>query len=265
MELRKAHTDMSNCWSEKNLDEFLPKIRRILDKKDEQEIKDCLVKYTETIELIHARYPNMGHVRADWALAMALSPDWYGEALSTRLQNAMLVSALLLTVTASIFIAPPLSDNTSTSFRVLIYVTGACNMFFILSIMTGIFFIENAMSRAYGESERFTLIIKFYTYKDISQIFMAIGSALFPIILAIPMWDLYLDIDANILIIFTVIYVLATIYIMIRTSMEASKEQARRLSLFSILLEPETSRLQLCYYPPDATMKPDDFKAMYQL
>ena len=266
MEMQKnTPTDTCSCWSESKIKEFLPKARRILDRKDEQEIKDCLVRYAEMIELIHSRYPTMGPARAEWALAMALSPDWYGEGLTTRLQNSMLVSALLLTVTAVIFIEPPLEDPMSASYRVLIYVTGVCNMLFIMSIMTGIFFIENSMSRAYGDSERFALMMKFYTYKDISQIFMSIGSALFPVILAIPMWELYVDVDANILVAFTSLYVVATIYVMLRTTAEAAKEQARRLAMFQALIDPITSQLLPCYYPTDADMSVEEFKAMYAM
>ena len=114
---------------------------------------------------------------------------------------------LLLTVTATIFVEPPLEKNNKTSFHVL------CNMIFIMSIMTGIFFIENAMSRAYSHSDRFVLIIKYFIYKTVSQYFMCIGSALFPIVLAIPMWELYIDIDANILIAFTMTYIVVGCYI----------------------------------------------------
>jgi hypothetical protein len=247
-------------WSKQNLS----KLRRILDKTDEEELKDSLVKYAETVELLNARYPAMGFAeRVDWAMAMALSPEWYGEGLTTRLQNAMLVSALLLTVTAAIFIEPPIEDNTSNSYRCLIYVTGVANMLFIMSIMLGVFYIENAMSRAYGQSERFVLIIKYYAYKNISQTFMAIGSALFPIILAIPMWELYKNVDAGLLYAFTAAYVLATLFVMVQTTIGAKVEQDRRVALFSTLLDPKTCRLLPEYYPPDADMQPEDFQGMY--
>lgn len=258
-------SDLGSAWRESNVTETLPKLRRILDKTDEKEIKDSLVKYAETIELIHSRYPNMGHERADWALAMALSPEWYGEALTTRLQNSMLVSALLLTVTASVFMEPPLDNKESDSYRCFVYVTGICNMFFIISIMVGIFYIENAMNRAYTPSERFVLIIKFYSYKDISQVFMSIGSALFPIVLAIPMWELFVDVDANILVAFTACYVVATIYVMTRTTIAAKAEQTRRLGMFLALTDQATSRLLPCYYPPDADMTPADYAEMYKM
>lgn len=252
-----------NCWSQVGNTVFQGKMRRIFDRTDLTEIKGCIIKYSETLELVNCRYPNMGPARSDWALAMALAPEWYGDELTTRLQNSMVVSALLLTVTAAIFIDPPLDNKEAIAFRCLIYVTGACNMLFIMSIMTGIFFIENAMSRAYGQSERFCLIIKFYFYKDIAQIFMAIGSALFPIILAIPMWEKFKMVDANILIAFTIFYVLATLFVMIQTSLAAQTEQFHRLGMFLDLVDKSTGRVLPCYYPDNADMQPDDYKAMY--
>jgi hypothetical protein len=257
----KASEEEKN-WSKQNMSKF----RRILDKTDEQEVKDSLVKYAETVELLNIRYPAMGFAeRVDWAMAMALSPEWYGEGLTTRLQNAMLVSALLLTVTSTIFISPPISDNSTNSYRCLIYVTGIANMLFIMSIMLGVFYIENAMSRAYGQSERFVLIIKYYAYKNISQTFMAIGSALFPIILAIPMWEQYKNVDAGILYVFTSLYVLATMFVMIQTTIGAKIEQDRRVAMFSTLLDPKTCRLLPEYYPPEADLQPEDFAAMYSM
>jgi hypothetical protein len=257
----KASEEEKN-WSKQNLS----KLRRILDKTDEKELKESLIKYTETVELLTIRYPAMGFAeKVDWSMAMALSPEWYGDGLNNRLQNAMLVSALLLTVTSTIFISPPLSDNTSNTYRCLIYVTGICNMLFIMSIMLGVFYIENAMSRAYGQSERFVLIIKYYSYKNLSQIFMSIGSALFPIILAIPMWEQYMNVDAGLLYVFTVAYVLATMFIMVQTTIGAKVEQDRRLAMFCTLLDPKTCHLLPEYYPPDADMQPEDFREMYAM
>jgi hypothetical protein len=254
-----------NRWEGGDTKAFHARLRRVFDRSDLEEIKKCLLKYAETVELIHCRYPDMGPIRADWALAMAMAPEWYGDDLSNRIQNSMLVSALLLTVTASIFISPPLEDSESAVFRWLVYVTGACNMLFIMSIMLGVFFIENSMSRAYGESEKFVLIIKFYAYKNASQSMMAIGSALFPILLAIPMWETFKQIDASVLSAVTLAYVVITVYVMIRTSIAARVEQSRRVLMFSSLIDPITSRLLPAFYPPDADMQPVDYAAMYRL
>lgn len=243
----------------------LKKLRKLLDKKDEEEIKQALITYSETIELIYCRYPNFGTASANWALAMAMSPEWYGEALSNRLQNSMLVSALLLTVTAAYFLEPPetIHPKDSAAFRGFIYLTGFSNMLFLLSIVFGIFFIENAMSRTYGQSERFILIIKFFVFKNLTQIFMAIGSALFPVCLAIPMWKSFLQLDAYVLLVFTIIYIVAVVGNMTHSSMIAGNEQSRRLKLLEEFIDPSTCRLKPEYYPGDADMQPEDFREMY--
>jgi hypothetical protein len=256
-------------WSQKDGEEltaFHAKMRRIFDRTDLEEIKKCLVVYADTMELIYARMPEMpAAVKKDWATANAMSPDWFSDALSNRLQNAMLVSALLLTVTAGMFYDPPTDNNQSMDFRCLVYLTGACNMFFILSIMMGIFFIENAMSRAYGNSERFYLIMKYYIYKDLSQVFMAIGSALFPILLSIPTWQKYMQVDANILMAITVLYIIVIILVMAKTTMSAAREQARRGKMVDTIVDPATSRLLPGFFPDNEDMQPEDFAAMYQV
>lgn len=245
----------------------LKKLRKLLNMKDESEIKEALLTYSETIEIIHSRFPNYGPSRADWAFAMAMSPEWYGDKLTERLQNSMLLSALLLTVTAAYFLEPPetILPKDSAAFRGFIYMTGFCNLLYLLSIVFGIFFIENAMSRAYGASERFALIMKFYIFKDLTQIFMAIGSALFPVCLAIPMWKSYLQIDAYILLIFTIIYLVAVVLNMAYTSKIASNEQHRRVQMLQEFIDPETSRLKPEYYPNDADFTPEDYREMYTL
>ena len=254
-----------SCWMETNKDcDYLRKLRRATNISHEGEIKVALIKYAKTIELIISRYPNMGKERADWALAMALSPEWYGDVLTDRLHNSMLVSALLLTVTAAYFTHPPLTNVDSYAYTTFIYVTGICTMCFMLSIVFGIFFIENAKSRAYTQNERFVLIIQFYIYKDLCQILMAFGSILFPIVLVIPGWQAYLPLDAVILFFVVIFYAALSAYIMLSTTLAAKAEQTRRLNLFLTLTDPKDCRLLPYYYPPDADMQLEDLKIMYK-
>lgn len=240
-------------------------LRRILDMKEEDKINDALMTYSEIVEVIHAYWPNWGPSRAEWALAMAMSPEWYGDDLSSRLQNSMLVSALLLTITATYFVEPPeqLGDRDSHVFRGFIWVCGLCNMFYILSIVCGIFFIENAMSRTYGQSERFYLIMKYFEIKNLAQYFSGIGNVLFPIVLALPMQKTFLDVDAYLLWAFTGVYAFITLVIMIITTLAALKEQSKRLERLHEIIDMETSRLKPEYYPKDAIMSIEEFQAMY--
>lgn len=178
----------------------------------------------------------------------------------------MLVSALLLTITAAYFVEPPevLQPKDSTSFRAFIWICGICNVLFTLSIVSGIYYIENAMSRAYGQSERFYLIMKFFEIKNVSQIFGAIGNMLFPIVIALPMQQTLLDIDAYCLWGLTAFYVIFGLYVMILTTSAAAKEQARRLARLSTIIDPQTSYLKPEYYPADAAMTIQDYEAMYR-
>jgi len=92
-----------------------------------------------------------------------MAPDWFGEALSTRINNTMLVSALLITVTTALLLYPPQyalpngdddSPEDITSLRAFMYICSICNLMFIVSIVMGVAFVENAMSRAYTEADK---------------------------------------------------------------------------------------------------------------
>lgn len=129
------NTDASNLADSQYSSEVLADLRKALDKCSLEALKNALVLYTETIELINSRFEKTmsRDDRANWALAMAMNPEWYGSAFSDRLQNTMLVSALLITVTASLFLSPPDSlpeDGVSTG--IFFFVTGTCNIFFHL-------------------------------------------------------------------------------------------------------------------------------------
>ncbi len=161
-------------------------LNRLFDTECSNEMIEKCEIYVSITELIVNRFPDMPkRLVIDWALAYAMSKgDWYGESLSTRMQNSMVVSALLLTVTASFFVSPPdLSDSYK---RVFSYFCGISSLLFMISIIFGILFIENAMSRAFGKSDRFVLIMKQYSYVTISQACSYIGALMFPIILMIP-------------------------------------------------------------------------------
>ena len=77
------------------------------------------------------------------------------------------------------------------------------------------------------------------------------------------MWEKFKQIDANVLIAFSVFYVLATLYVMLRTTLEAQKEQFRRLGMFMELVDKTDGRVLPCFYPDDAELQPEDFKAMF--
>lgn len=221
-------------------------LRKCLDLYDPNEIHAALVTYSRTIELIIAEHPKMPvSVKKDWAIANALSPDWFGDALTTRIQNTMLVSALLLTVTSVSFMDPIGSGGTNLAagYRVACYINGICSAFFLLSIFLGICFIENAMSRAYCWSDRFSLIITHYAVKDVSQICAALGTILFPVTLLCPMNQNYVVADATFMYVAYATYTLAVIYVQIKTMTDAAAKQLIRTRRLDAITDPKTGRL----------------------
>jgi hypothetical protein len=148
--------DEKEKWFEGNNSKNLMILRRGLDLYNKDEINKVLMDYTRTVELIIAEFPKMRvESRKDWAIANARSPDWFGDALATRVQNAMLVAALLLTVTASSFLSPVGENEFTARFRITCYLNAICSALFLISIFLGICFVENGMSRAYCWSDRF--------------------------------------------------------------------------------------------------------------
>ena len=89
--------------------EKLVVLSRAFDCHDEKELVERVEMYVSIVEQLKEQgvVTNKRDI-IDWAVAYAFTEgEWYGDKLTTRLQNAMIVSALLLTVTATFFISPP--------------------------------------------------------------------------------------------------------------------------------------------------------------
>ena len=237
-------------WYEGNEQDLLL-LRQCLDIYNKDEINAALFAYTKTIELVSSEFPNMDVVqRQDWAIANALSPDWFNSSLTTRIQNSMLISALLLTVTAASFLNPVGSDNTDITFRVNCYLNGICCALFLASIFIGVCFIENAMNRAYCWSDRFILIMKFYFLKDLSQIFASGGTIIFPIALLIPMNNTYMDDDCiAFYVIFGVLGSIIIFYLFMSVRAAAAAQNVRTKRLGKIT-DSSSGRLLPRFLPP---------------
>ena len=294
--------EICNTWDESKL----MQIRKVLHVYDEGDIDTALIKYAEMVEMFSAAFPAW-EVRtvADWSIAVALAPDWFGEGLSTRINNTMLVSALLITVTTALLLYPPqyalpdgLTDDdiaySQSNLRGFFYICSLANLLFIISIIFGVAFVENAMSRAYTEADKMYLIAKNYhilvqlhTYthtllhpphkhcgtlisplisfvlQNISQTTSTIGAFLFVIVLIIPTFKVFNYVDASVAAAVTIflLVILIVAYVLINT--DASKCQATKLNHFLELVNAETGRLLPEYYPPMAPVTPNYFKLMY--
>jgi hypothetical protein len=228
----------------------LATLRKCFDLTDEKEIKDACEIYAKTIEGFRA-YGKKGMTKSqyvDWALPAAISPEWYNDSLSIRLNNAMLVSALLVTVTAANLVSPPGLDIESTGYRAFMYLNAVTTYLFLFSIILGIFFIENALSRSYGKIERLFLVQQFYAYKDASQIFMALGATIFPFCFSSTLWSMATKSDAAIIFIFAIFYVMVVIMMLIHTYRGANAWLERRLRMVMVLTD-DRGHLQAEYQP----------------
>lgn len=255
-------------WEERHL----LQLRKILHVYDEETINGILIKYAEMVEMFEAAFPKWTkEQKIDWSIAVAMAPDWFGEKLTTRINNTMLVSALLITVTTALLLYPPQyalpydDDDVSMgqkNLRWFFYLCSFCNILFVFSIITGIAFVENAVSRAYTESDKMVLIAKNYYVLMLSQITSNIGAFLFLIVLIIPTFKVYNYDDAAVGTTITVLLLLVMLLLTIFTNKDAGKSQSSKVEHFVELVGPD-ARLLAEYYPPTADVKPAYFKMMY--
>ena len=137
------------------------------------------------IDLVEEHFPNMSaHSKADWAINITLAPEFFCDPLKDRTNNIILVSALLLTISApSLFSPPQFQWETfdefmidEAPFRVYTYFMALATLCFLLSIFSGVAFIDNAMSRAYTQKGRVQLIIRSYWIREVSVWGLSIGA-----------------------------------------------------------------------------------------
>lgn len=179
----------------------------------------------------------------------------------------MLISALLITVSAALFFVPPHRDfmedvpNDSPNLRAFFYLTGLSSFLFMVSIVTGVCFVENALSRAYCEADKFVLIVEQYAYKNISQVTSIVGAIIFVISLFFPMWKTYSYDDSWIMTLFGIACVLFLAYTQISTANHASIEQSGRMKKFMLLVD-DNGRL-LPEYFPEGEFSQEDYSALF--
>lgn len=236
-------------------DEKMALLARAFDCDDDEDLLERVEMYVAIVEQLRAQTAVQAKRDViDWAVAYAFTKgEWYGETLSTRLQNAMIVSALLLTVTASFFISPP--ELSEVSQRIFSYACGVSSLFFMFSIVFGIQFIENAMSRCYTESDRFNLIVKQYKFMNLSQVFSYIGGLSFPIFLIIPVYSNYVKTDAIILYVIMILGFLVLLAIQLLTQSQGGASQQDRIDVMQNLCD-DNGQLHVDFYPKKAKWQP---------
>mmetsp|Transcript_4713 Transcript_4713/g.7165 ORF Transcript_4713/g.7165 Transcript_4713/m.7165 type:complete len:158 (+) Transcript_4713:384-857(+) len=139
--------------------------------------------------------------------------------------------------------------KTNYGLRVYFFVNGIANLLFIISIISGVCFVENAMSRAYCEYDKFILIIDMYSYKNLSQYTAIIGAFFFVASLFLSIWKTYYQLDC---IVYTVIGAVSMIYLLyiqlLSINLAAIRQQVR-LNEFKKLVVQDTGCLKKEYNP----------------
>ncbi len=120
------------------------------------EVANIIVKYNKVYSLYVDRFSQMPMMaRLDWAVNIVLRPAFFDEDLISRINNTMLVSALLVSISGSNFISPPYQEMHEDNYRGYSYILFIATIFFLLSIFLGVFFVDN-MSRAYNDKDRYS-------------------------------------------------------------------------------------------------------------
>jgi len=180
----------------------------------------------------------------------------------------VLISALLITVSAALYFTPPqldIVDGVSVSsynLRAMYYLTSFADLFFMISIICGVCFIENALSRAYCDADKFVLIIDQYFYKNASQLSSILGALLFMVSLFVPMWLSYSTDDCFVMTVVGVLTFMWVISVQIVTSREASEQQDIRTQKFLRIVNSKDGRLLPRYYP-SGRLTQEDLSKLY--
>ena len=120
------------------------------------DVANIIMKYNKVYSLYVDRFSQMSMMtRLDWAVNIVLRPAFFDDDLISRINNTMLVSALLVSISASNFISPPYQEMHEDNYRGYSYILFIATIFFLLSIFLGVFFVDN-MSRAYNDKDRYS-------------------------------------------------------------------------------------------------------------
>jgi len=176
--------------------------------------------------------------RLDWAVNYTLNPDFFDNQLKDRITNSVLVAALLITISGSTFINPTDFgvDNHDVVYRLFTYTMFIATCLFIISILLGIFFMENGMDRSYTKSDRIQAMAIYYSYFTSCQVVMYVGALFLLIGMILASKLLYPDADTCIFAIILASLLVAFILMQLFGSSSVSKMQANHVQMFKDLI-----------------------------
>lgn len=208
-------------------DEFEPYTCKIL--------KIFLEKYVVVFNTFDKNFGNVMNLwtKVDWTINYVMRPSFFDNDLQTRVNNIMLVSALLITITATAFMTPPLvGDNTVVTNRVLSYMMFTSTICFLVSIFTGVSFIENGLSRNYTDGSRMVNTIRYYHVFNSCQSFMFAGVIFLLFGLVVSAGTNYPSDDAIVFAVVIVVISCLCAYVMIQFQDVVGKGQQLQTNFF---------------------------------
>ena len=195
-----------------------------------------LKKYHAVVKALDELFPKMSPwSKCDWGVNYVLRPQFFQDDLNIRINNVMLVSALLITISASAFMSPAGDvDQSDVRYRAFSYLMFLSTIMFVISIFFGVGFIESCLSRNYVESERLFAIIKYYGIFGASQTFMMLGSALLLFGLILSSSLSYIEDDTVVFAIISVVTLITLIALLSIMGSSTSKSQKLLTDTFQL-------------------------------
>jgi hypothetical protein len=145
---------------------------------------------------------------------------------------------------------------------VYVYLNGLQSLLFLISITLSVSYIEGAMNRPYAPDDRFIMIMKYYIYKDLSQIAAFSAALMFPSSLVLPIWATYDRKHFWIMLFVTLVGTMVAIWHQLRTTNEAAFWQKRRCSRMSSFVD-DMGRLLIAYDEVNTPDRQEDLVTKY--
>eukprot|EP00600_Ochromonadales_sp_CCMP1393_P012450 CAMPEP_0174998462 /NCGR_PEP_ID=MMETSP0005-20121125/1520_1 /TAXON_ID=420556 /ORGANISM="Ochromonas sp., Strain CCMP1393" /LENGTH=250 /DNA_ID=CAMNT_0016253097 /DNA_START=64 /DNA_END=813 /DNA_ORIENTATION=- len=111
-----------------------------------------------------------------FAIIYCYCPQWFHETISTRINNQMLVSALLVTLCGSFFLYPPdYSDHYNIEYKVWYFANFIAVSALLSAVLFGYFLLESAIYRPIRDIDRVVAVAKFKYIQTYGDAMMLIG------------------------------------------------------------------------------------------
>jgi hypothetical protein len=209
---------------------------KIFGPVDDERIKLHLKEYRKALGWLRARCPTDLPGDREWAIIWSINPRWFGEELRNRIQNMLVVSSLLLTISTAITLYMSIEGTGAGAYRFRMYASIACSLVLFASVITGMQYMVEVLSRPYEESDKLVLVVNNWLIKDIYEALTQVGCLIFPIVLISPLWENCETVDALLLTVMAGLLAAYVLFLLYEMHMSVSRVQQARSRLFSSIL-----------------------------